>query len=461
VVDSKKPAPAFFDEDPVFEIFINGAKAAVTPEEILICDLSDWRTPAKTKTYRRADGTKVALPIRVAVDPKLGRMRFPTGAAVHHVLVGNSYGFSGDLGGGPYDRRESKKVAEDPVRPITWQVGVSKAIPPVLNKIFSTLTEAVDAWNAQPAGTVGRIALLDSRTYDENLSGAHHIKIAEGCQLMVLAANLPKGQPVESAIPTRQRPHLCGNVSVEGTASIKSETPGDLILNGLLIEGGLTVLTGYLGGLQINHCTLVPGCGGLGVKGANDELVIRLERSISGGIDLPESVEKLQVIESIVDGLTGAALKAPGAAADLQAGTFFGKVSARTIQAGNSIFTGTVTAALRQDGCVRFCSLPTDSATSRRYRCQPDLALVGVTDPAWQAQIREYLTPVFTSELFGDPGYAQLKQEIPPEIGTGAEDGAEMGVFYFLKQPQREKNLRSSLDEYLRFGLEAGLLYVT
>jgi hypothetical protein len=110
---------------------------------------------------------------------------------------------------------------------------------------------------------------------------------------------------------------------------------------------------------------------------------------------------------------------------------------------------------------VRFCSLPTDSATSRRYRCQPDLALVGVTDPAWQAQIREYLTPVFTSELFGDPGYAQLKQEIPPEIGTGAEDGAEMGVFYFLKQPQREKNLRSSLDEYLRFGLEAGLLYVT
>ena len=31
-----------------------------------------------------------------------------------------------------------------------------------------------------------------------------------------------------------------------------------------------------------------------------------------------------------------------------------------------------------------------------------------------------------------------------------------MGAFEFLKQPQREANLRDALDEYLRFGLEAG-----
>jgi len=30
-----------------------------------------------------------------------------------------------------------------------------------------------------------------------------------------------------------------------------------------------------------------------------------------------------------------------------------------------------------------------------------------------------------------------------------------------LKQPQRESNLRIALDEYLRFGLEAGIFFVT
>jgi hypothetical protein len=36
-----------------------------------------------------------------------------------------------------------------------------------------------------------------------------------------------------------------------------------------------------------------------------------------------------------------------------------------------------------------------------------------------------------------------------------------MGAFEFLKQPQREANLLNALDEYLRFGLEASLFYVT
>ncbi len=69
--------------------------------------------------------------------------------------------------------------------------------------------------------------------------------------------------------------------------------------------------------------------------------------------------------------------------------------------------------------------------------------------------------PGFTSTCYGDPGYAQLSLTTAEEIRTGAEDGSEMGVFSFLKQPQRAANLRASLDEYLRFGLEAGLIYVT
>ncbi len=51
----------------------------------------------------------------------------------------------------------------------------------------------------------------------------------------------------------------------------------------------------------------------------------------------------------------------------------------------------------------------------------------------------------------------------PPltEITSGAEDGAEMGAFRHLRQPQRLGNLATVLDEYLRVGLEAGHIFVT
>ena len=53
---------------------------------------------------------------------------------------------------------------------------------------------------------------------------------------------------------------------------------------------------------------------------------------------------------------------------------------------------------------------------------------------------------------------------VPPPhacIREGASDGGEMGVMHALFQPQRETNLRIRLDEYLRFGLRAGLFYAT
>ncbi|KZL49161.1 hypothetical protein A2T98_14190 [Nodularia spumigena CENA596] len=67
--------------------------------------------------------------------------------------------------------------------------------------------------------------------------------------------------------------------------------------------------------------------------------------------------------------------------------------------------------------------------------------------------------PNFTSEKYGEPNYGQLSQFSFPEISTGAEDNSEMGAFNYLQQPQRETNLRASLNEYLRFGLEAGIFY--
>jgi len=467
LAEGKTAGTLYFGPTPVLQVFVNGEANAVKAEEILICDLSAWHISDATKTYTLADGTKIPLPIRVAVDPVLGRLTFPAAPSVNQVLVDYSYGFSGDVGGGPYDRSDSIRALrtldgeEAFLEKVQWQVGVSQILPAVPKKIFSTMANAVDAWNQQPPGTIGVIALLDSRTYAENLTGADKIEVAEGSQLMIFAADLGKNQPLQAAVPKEQRPHLRGDISIVGTAPVKSETPGELILNGLLIEGDLKVLVGHLGSLRVEHCTLVPGHGGLTANGGNDELVVCVERTICGAIDLPTSMKQLRVTESIVDGDSGAAIQAPGALADLQASTFFGNVHSKMLESGNSIFMEKVSAQLRQAGCVRFCFLPDDSITPRRYRCQPDLALQDVKEPAAQEAIRLRIKPSFTSNAYGQPGYAQLKLTVPSEITSGADDGAEMGAFYFLKQPQREANLRASLDEYLRFSLEAGIFYTT
>ena len=68
--------------------------------------------------------------------------------------------------------------------------------------------------------------------------------------------------------------------------------------------------------------------------------------------------------------------------------------------------------------------------------------------------------PAFESLRYGDPTYALLRISSPAQVAQGAEDGSEMGVYSHLKQPQRETNLRISLEEYLPFGRTAGFLYV-
>jgi hypothetical protein len=85
----------------------------------------------------------------------------------------------------------------------------------------------------------------------------------------------------------------------------------------------------------------------------------------------------------------------------------------------------------------------------------------GLTNVIEKLLIMERLQPTFTSDRYGDPGYAQLSQSCANELRTGAADGAEIGVFNSLKQPQRESNLQANLEEYLRFGLEAGIFYIT
>jgi hypothetical protein len=343
------------------------------------------------------------------------------------------------------------------------------------------------------------IVVMDSATYNEDLTGPRKIEIPEGSRLLILAADWPVAVDPDTDVPRRTpgqfvpeglRPHLLGNLEVQGMAPGNSAIPGGLVLNGFLIKGKASILEGNLGDLTVTHCTLVPGSGEIEVSASttddgkkNSRLRLSLERTISSRLTLAETVPHLHVQESILDpaGSPAEAIVAPGSAAQVHASTILGTTQAKTLEASDTIFVGPITVARRQTGCVRFSFVPDTSRIPRRYRCQPDLeiavqieqaekqpAFQGLTDLQKEARRREiradvvaWLAPSFTSTRYGHPAYGQLGRLCPRQITEGAASGSEMGAFGFLMQPQRESNLRIALEEYLRFSLEAGLFYVT
>lgn len=175
----------------------------------------------------------------------------------------------------------------------------------------------------------------------------------------------------------------------------------------------------------------------------------------------------------------------PGGSLDIESSTVIGRIHTREMTlVSNSILLASRTeddahapirSERRQAGCIRFSYLPRDSIVPRCFQCQSHLAIrtaidarrrkkTKITDGELQKIVKQIalrMQPVFTERRYGRAGYMQLANSTPTEIRRGAEDEAEMGVFRTLSQPQRETNLRVRLQEYLRFGLEAGIFYVT
>ena len=281
LAEGRTPTFGYFDDrddaahPPVFQLFVDEARAddawlPVSADEVMICDLSDWddagwTRPAASKTYHvpQPDGTTapVSMPIRAVVDPVLGRVAFPSSETPDVVHVSYAYGFSADLGGGPYNRRAS--LDADLIGAVGWQVGVGRAATLAAlgvaadgTRFFETLTDAVIAWNGQTESNTGVIAVLDNASYDETLAGPARIELGEGRRLLVVAADWPGLVEAGAVEPDERVAHLRGDISVAGTADISSDAPGELTIGGLLIEGNVTVESGHLGLLALDHVTV-------------------------------------------------------------------------------------------------------------------------------------------------------------------------------------------------------------
>jgi hypothetical protein len=327
---------------------------------------------------------------------------------------------------------------------------------------------------------------MDSGSYDAAFEGANGIVIPDGSKLLIIAADWP--QVTESNGARHRilgefnaigcRPHLRGNILVKDVTATKA---GKLFLSGLLIEGSLTI-SSRLQYFTVSHSTLVPGLGlsregypksprdpSLTIISADSmhpsDLSLAIDHSIVGGIRVDKEATT-SVTNSIVDATSrcGVAFSlsdehAAGGTLHIENSTVIGKVHTRLMElATNTIFFARLAAhdawpapvlcEQRQAGCVRFSYVPPGSRTPRRYRCQP----------ANEADATR-VAPQLSSLRYGYSAYGQLSRRCPPEIFNGADDEGQMGAYHDLYEPQRLTNLGVRLDEYLRFGLEAGIFF--
>jgi hypothetical protein len=382
---------------------------------------------------------------KISIDPRLGRVLL--GTSVTGPILGTFHsGFSRPIGGGEYERSPSDVTQ-----------GVRRS---------ASQAEALQAHLDAISGG-GRLVIEDSLAYAQTPVFKVDPVVAAGASgLEVVVAARNGARPL---------------VAAGGTVQLQIGARGKLVLDGLVISGAELQLVVAAGDnepreLVLRHCTLVPGLalnndGSAVAPGAPSLVVdhaftrVTLEQCIVGPLRIDEDTT-ISLTDCIVDAgspeasaFEGTVGDGPGAEMTIQDSTVIGKPHVRLMRlASDTIFFAQLAAAdtwaaplwveRKQEGCVRFCFTPNGSLLPRHFHCVPD-------------DRHPHVLPHFTSLRHGDPGYAQLRSATDRAIREGAADGGEIGVMHPLHQPQRETNLRIRLDEYLRFGLHAGIVYVT
>jgi hypothetical protein len=368
------------------------------------------------------------------------------GASVNGPIVATFHsGFSRPIGGGEYERSLSGEA-------LATQRSAHEG-------------EALQA-HLDAIASGGRLVIGDSVTYAQT-----PLFKVDG----VIAAGAP-GLEVVVTARNGARPLIAAS----GSVTLAIGARGRLVLDGLVISGAALQLAAAADDepreLVLRHCTLVPGLAlnadGSALSPGSPSLTIAhpfarvtLEQCIVGALRVVGDA-KLDLVDCIVDAGSPEAVAhedvtAGGAGAEMtiRDSTVIGKLHSKLMRlASNTIFVARLAAGdpwkaplwveRKQEGCVRFCFVPEGSLVPKRFRCVPD-------------EKHPDALPHFTSLRYGDPGYAQLRRATGTSIREGADDGGEIGVMHPLHQPQRETNLRIRLDEYLRFGLHAGIFYVT
>lgn len=429
------------------KIDAQGKREDVTSDQITFSDLSDRQEGNGNLTWAHLPQKKIAI------DPVLGRIAFPQDEEAPdptHIYCSFHYGFSADIGGGEYHRAPSFSQRLQSLARVAEHTQYA-SIQDALNNVVPHPTSV--------PGLVDVIEISDGGRYREALT----IDAGHKQRIEIRAVDFRCPLLVPASEPDIAEMHISGSESSE------------VILNGLHISNCILRVHGHLGRLTLRHCTLVPGFTlsvphhshqpSLIVESAHTQ--IEIDHCIVGALHINKSAI-VHITNSIIDATarervayasTATHAHLPGGALSIENSTIIGRVSTIALElASNTLFFASSDAdgvpsiyvERPQEGGVRFSYLPEHSLTLRRYRCQPETG-----HPAGEVE------PQFTSLRYGDPGYCQLLQRTSLKIRQGADDGAEVGVFHDLLQPQREGNLRERLKEYLRFPVDSTIIYMS
>jgi hypothetical protein len=166
------------------------------------------------------------------------------------------------------------------------------------------------------------------------------------------------------------------------------------------------------------------------------------------------ALNRARLEESFPVAVSTAALAVADAAVELTRVTVLGRIFAHRLSASDSILADLATVDDTQAGCVRFSAYASGSVLPSPY----------------QSAIMPAGAPIFTSDSYGQPGYAQLLETADAavvggatgaSISTGAETGSEVGAFSADLNPVKERGLLAKYAEYMPLGLLPVIVHVT
>lgn len=422
--------------------------APLMPREICVQDLGDWRPPP--------------APFQVAVDPELGRLTLAEGKAIRAMKVAYAYAAAGELGGGAYARNGACcwEKAEG-FRALICRRRPARC-PPGWHW-YSSLGAAFCQWS-QRRPHQATLLIADGSTY----------RWTRSRDFPARGWTLNQGQSLTLAAAEGVFPCLRGSPSFNScNGDCRLELEGLLLADPLRLEGDFA--------FEARDCTFHPPLAGRWpVAGASPAVIasasdgkapsLSFERCICGPLELAAEAN-LTAVGCLIDAGSGMAIGGPrlppgagnevrekGPNASINQSTIFGCSRLQQLEARKSIFLGRVEVEVDLVGFVESSWVPLDSTTPRQYLCQPGLAASAAPDAKAKCREVERLLPTFRARSYGKPGYGQLAEDCAWEIRTGAAEGAEMGVFHDLFEPQRRAMLGRLLAEHLPWNMDVSLI---
>lgn len=371
------------------------------------------------------------------------------------------YGFSAPMGAGPYDRRVLGQAANPRPAPVSTVLGGGNAI-------------------ATPGSipATGTASINDSLTYSA-VSNVYDIQ-----QLTLMAAN-------------QARPVIRVNATSDWV--FNGAEGGSLVLEGLLVSGCDIVLSGKFESVTLTCCTFDPGSApnvhdaagevhsppalfALSIDGREltptriwiegEISQLNIDRCILGPIRTRAGgeVENLTATNSIIQAiptlqpdaqtqifgpdLPDLALSFITGTTSLGRCTVIGPAYVHELEASECILEDVFVVDNTQNGCVRFSAWSSGSVIPRQYE---------------SVQIAAD-SMLFTSHDYGQPGFAQLLENVDKAILSGAQgatisqgstDSSEMGAFASQQNPIKKRSLLIKYQEYMPLGLTPVLIHVT